>query len=376
MTEPDRSPALRDGPLRPRRIGLLAGLVLLLAGPPALAASADGTLGGRLRVRTADVTESVLAERRTTTGVVRAWRAATIAAETPGRIVERLVEPGHVAEAGELLLRTDPRRVEAGLRQARATHAARRVDVADAEQDLERAQRLFRENAISEDTVDDRRFALERARAQLDVAAAALADAERQVADASVRAPFAGKVEAVHVQLGDYVNVGTPVALLSDFSRARVVSGVGSADVGRISAGETVEISFADLGGLRLPATVTSVGSMRDPRGGTFPVELVLDGPAVGQLRDGLVATVAWGTGADGALPTIPTGAVVRRDGRLVAYVIDDGVAHERGIRTGRSDGDRIIVHEGLAPGERVVVEGHFALRDGARVEVAPEGAR
>jgi membrane fusion protein, multidrug efflux system len=112
---------------------------------------------------------------------------------------------------------------------------------------------------------------------------------------------------------------------------------------------------------------------MRDPRGGTFPVELVLDGPDVARLRDGLVASVTWGAGDNGAHPTIPIGAVLRREGRLVAYVVANGVASERSITTGRSDGSRIVVHEGLAPGEWVVIEGHFALRDGTRVELAPD---
>lgn len=346
-------------------------LVFALLAVPAAADEAG--LGGLLRVRVAEVTESILAERRTTTGIVRAWRTATVAAETSGRVVERLAEPGHISSEGELLLRTDSRRVDATLRQARATHTGRRVDVANAVQDLERAERLLRDNAISQDTVDERRFALERASAQLEVAAAALEDAQRQVVDTAIRAPFSGKVEAVYVHAGDYVNPGAPVAMLSDFSRARVISGVGSADVGRIVTGELVEVALPDLGGLRLPATVTSVGSMRDPRGGTFPVELVLDGPGIERLRDGLVASVTWGAGDNGAHLTIPTGAVLRREGRLVAYVVTDGVASERSITTGRSDGSRIIVHEGLMPGEWIVVEGHFALRDGVRVELAPD---
>jgi len=363
---------LREGGLRDRSqyFGAPMLLALALVSLPTVAENAD--LGGLLRVRAAEVTESSLGERRTTIGVVRAWRTATVAAEAPGRVVERLVEPGHVTGESELLLRTDSRRVDAVLRRARATLTAGRVDVANSERDLERVERLLRDDAISQDTVDDRRFALDRANALLEVAAADLDDAEQQVIDTAIRAPFVAKVEAVHVHVGDYLTVGAPVAMLSDFSRARVISGVGSADVGSIVPGEAAEISLADLGGLRLPATVTSVGSMRDPRGGTFPVELVVDGPGVERLRDGLMVTVIWGPGDNGAQPTIPTGAVLRREGRVVTYVVADGIAYERPITTGRSDGTRIVVHKGLAPGERVVIEGHFALRDGARVELAP----
>lgn len=120
------------------------------------------------------------------------------------------------------------------------------------------------EGAISQDVVDDRRFDLQRAQAQLEVTAAALEDAERQAVDADTKAPFAGKIEAVFVQVGDYVSTGTPIAVISDFSKARIVTGVSSTDISRIASGETAQIILPDLGGLELTAKVSSVGSIKD----------------------------------------------------------------------------------------------------------------
>jgi membrane fusion protein (multidrug efflux system) len=347
--------------------GLVLSWALLIA--PSVGAQ-EGDLGGRLRVSVAPATEVTLTERRSTTGVVRAWRTATVSAEIAGRVQQRHVEPGYFAAQGEDLISVDPRRVNAALRSAKATLAAQRVNVADAEQDLERTLSLLAKGAISQDVVDDRRFDLQRAQAQLEVTAAALEDAERQAADLNTKAPFAGKIEAVYVQVGDYVSTGTPVAVISDFSKARIITGVSSTDISRIASGETAQIILPDLGGLELTAKVSSVGSIKDAGGGTFPVELVLDTGPLARLREGLIATVKWGAGMDKAQLAIPTSAVLRRDGRIVTYTVRDGIATERQITTGRSNAERVVIHEGLNLGDQVVIEGHFALRDGALVDV------
>ncbi|WP_438985738.1 efflux RND transporter periplasmic adaptor subunit [Aequoribacter sp.] len=350
--------------------GLILSWALLIA--PSAGAQ-DSELGGRLRVSVAPATETTLTERRSTTGVVRAWRTATVSAEIPGRVRERHVEPGYFAAQEENLISVDPRRVNAALRSAQATLAAQRVNVADAEQDLERTLSLLAKGAVSQDVVDDRRFDLQRANAQLEITAAALEDAQRQAADVDTKAPFAGKIETVYVQVGDYVSTGTPVAAISDFSKVRIITGVSSRDISRIAWGETAQIILPDLGGLELPAKVSSVGSIKDARSGNFPVELVLDTGPLTRLRDGLVATVTWGAGMDKAELTIPTSAILRRDGRIVAYTVRDGIATERQITTGRSNAERVVIHEGINLGDHVVIEGHFALRDGARVDVVYE---
>ena len=241
--------------------GLVLSWALLIA--PSVGAQ-EGDLGGRLRVSVAPATEVTLTERRSTTGVIRAWRTATVSAEIQGRVLERHVEPGYFAVHEENLISVDPRRVNVALRSANATLAAQRVNVADAEQDLERTLSLLAKGAISQDVVDDRRFDLQRAQAQLEVTAAALEDAERQAVDADTKAPFAGKIEAVFVQVGDYVSTGTPIAVISDFSKARIVTGVSSTDISRIASGETAQIILPDLGGLELTAKVSSVGSIKD----------------------------------------------------------------------------------------------------------------
>ena len=328
-----------------------------------------------MRVRVAEVSETVLVEDRTSTCIVLAYRKATVATEVGGRIVERSVEPGHLAAKGEVLARTDDRRARIRLLQADALAKARRAEAERALQELDRLEPLLQQQAISQDMLDDRRFAQQSAAAELEAALANAEDARREVEDTLIRAPFSGKVEVMHVQLGDYANMGQPAATLSDFSQARLICGVSSSEVGLIQVGETARATFADLGGVQLQARVTSVGSIKNERVGTFPVELLLEGAAAENLREGLVGVVAWRSAtANSAVLTIPSGAVVRRGGGHATYVVVDGVANETPIRTGRGDGRRVEVFAGVTAGDLVVIEGQFALRDGARVETTGPG--
>ena len=175
----------------------------------------------------------------------------------------------------------------------------------------------------------------------------------------------------MHVQLGDFVNPGQPVVTQTDFSRARLIAGLSSAETGNVHAGDIARVTFDDLGGLTLQGTVTSVGRVRDAVSGTYPVEFSLQHPAVNQLREGMVGTVVWHSADTKQLRlSIPSAALVRRDGRIVTFVIESGRAIIRNIRIGNSDGRRVEVIEGLSKGEMVVTEGQFALRDGAPVEI------
>lgn len=331
----------------------------------------DLDIGGLLRVEVATAQEILMRVRGTNTGVVHAWRAATVAAEVPGRIVERHIEPGYEAKRGETLLVVDQERLRASLRQAEAAYNIRAVDLADTQTKLERSRELLEKKHISQDVVDDQRFAVDRATAALAAAKAQHDDSRYVLEDATIRAPFDGKIEAVHAQLGDYVRTGDPIATITDFSRARIITGIPSSSISLIALNDYAEVGFSDLGGVRLEARVTNVGSIKDRIAGTFPVELELDTQDVKGLRDGLVGTIAWAAD-DNNVPTlaVPVAALVRRQGSVTVFVALDGRVVSRPVRTRRNDGIMVEVVDGLAAGERVVVSGHFALQSGSRIEI------
>jgi len=363
-----------------RRPALFALAVLLLpsCGDPAAsdvhAAVRDREIAAPAaqRVRVAEVRRGSLDGLAGVTGITRPFRSATAAAEVGARVVDRHVEPGQDVEAGDPLVTLDATHLAIAVEEARAAHRAREVDLAEASRELSRGEELVAQGAISDGRHDNLRFAAQRARSARDLAAATLRRAERAKADAVVRAPFAGTVERVEVQVGDVLAPGAPVAEIADFGQVRLIAGVTAAEAAELKPGITASVSIPALGGFRTEAPIHSVGQLANPKTGTYPVELWLDN-SERRIREGMVGQLELPTPARGTSVIAPRAAILRKGG-LAVYVVEERgdqiLAIVRPVRAGRVQGDLIELLDGVEPGERVVVEGQFALVDGAAVFV------
>jgi RND family efflux transporter MFP subunit len=303
--------------------------------------------------------------------VVNAFRKSVISAEVGGRISRRLVEPGQSVIAGQVLVRLDDERLRMGVEVAAAQAQSRQVDLDQAEHDLRKGRRLIERNVISQDILDDFGFAFNRARSNLAAAQAQLASARRELADTMIRAAFSGTAEVVHVEQGDYLVPGAPVVTIADFSKVRVRAGVTAADANYLTLGDAAKIRLQALGGVELGGQIHSVGRIADASG-TFPVEIWVEDNQAQRLREGMVAIVFLPGLHSDPLPTVPRASVLRRDGEMFVYVLKQETAALRAISLGRSNAEFTEVLKGIELGERVVVDGMFALRDGANVEVVP----
>jgi len=327
----------------------------------------------RLRVKAEAVRRAPLAGGGRVTGTVHAFHKARITAETQGRVVARVVEPGAVIEAGDVLVALESSRLELEVRRTEASLRAARTVLAHAEREFERGERLAAESAISTQRRDDLRLGVDRAGDELALALVARDTAKRNLEDARIEAPFDGTVDSIDVSVGDFVSSGTPVATMVDLSRVRIFGGVTAREAARLRSGTTATVSFADLGGRSFDATLHSVGRVADASDGTFEIELWMDN-AETLMRDGLAARIELPQGDTEEFVLAPREALLRRDGRPEVFVVaDEGgrkVARSRIVRTGRSDGKWIEVVEGLESGDRIIYDGQFALEDGSFVEI------
>ena len=339
------------------------------AQPPAK----DSPLRTAVRVRVAPVVEECIERSGTVSGVVNAFHRATIAAETTGRVVTRHVEPGDVVDAGQVLIELDATRLRLAVEQAEATLRTREIDLAEARRELGRGNRLLGDDAISQSRHDAQRFAVDRAESAESLARIALRTAKRNLADATVRAPLAGSVEEVQVDVGDHVSPGRPLATLVDLSRVRIHAGVTSTEAAGLQPGTPAPVVLAELGGTAVEAEIHSVGRVADPASGTYTVELWLDSPD-GLLREGMVAQVRLPVEAGRRNPVVPRAALIRSEAGMTVFVVDQSSGEARAVarpvRIGRSNAEKVEVLDGVSVGEEVVIDGLFALRDGAPVLV------
>ena len=330
----------------------------------------------RVRVRVDAVRLEPFAADEAVTGTVRAFHKATITAETQGRVLERMLEPGTPVKRGGVIIALESSRFELEVRRTAASLAAARTVLRHAERELARGDQLLRQKAISSQQHDDLTLAVDRARDEILLAEVARDTAKRNLEDTQIAAPFDGTVDSVAVNVGDFVAPGTPVATLVDLSRVRIFGGVTAKEAARLVPGTKARVSFADLGGEAFEAKLESVGRVASAGDGTYDIELWMDDSA-GKMRDGLVARIELLDADERPTLIARRAALLRRNGHPEVFVVTNAAGENRAasrrVRTGRIHGEFVEVLDGLQAGDQVIWDGQFALGEGSVIVIDGE---
>lgn len=358
-----------------KRIGGRTGARALLWGA-ALAAGLIAGCGGESPARATPEARAVAAKVETVTPIAhtRHYRApatvvaaerAEISSRIMGHIRDIAVVEGQRVNAGQRLFSLDPIDVEGQLEQARqalrqAEHAAR-----DARIELERHERLYKEDVVPRQLLEKMQLQHELATSRVEQARAAMNAAAGQFRYTAVAAPISGVVTRKLAHAGDMALPGQPVLVIENPARLQVETQVGEAIFRSLKLGQTIEIEVDGQPG-RIEGRIARLSPAADPISRTFMVRLDVHAPG---LMSGAFARALFPQESAEAL-LIPATALVRRAGIEGVFVVDSqGIAQFRMLRTGARLGDRIEVQAGLVAGERIVVEGAERLQTGNRVQ-------
>lgn len=285
-------------------------------------------------------------------GTVRPKLFASIEAKIPGRVEKMLVSEGQTVQEGQLLAQLDAKEVQARLDQALAMKD-------QAEQDLRRFTSLVQQKAATQaeyDGVD----------AKARVARAEVVETQTMLSYAQVKAPFSGLITKKLTDVGDLASPGKPLFEIEDPSALRFEAGVPETFITRIKPGSSFEVNIPTLE-KSLKGAVAEVSPTADPNSRTFLVKVDLP-PAPG-LRSGQFGHVAV-PAEQASMINVPAAAVLQRGQMEVVYVVKDGRAWMRLVRTGRKLGSEVELLAGLDPGESIAVDNIAVLKDGQNVEV------
>jgi RND family efflux transporter MFP subunit len=233
--------------------------------------------------------------------------------------------------------------------------------LAAAEADLRRAQNLMARGAA---TPREGEEATSRAAA----AKAQLLAARDQLAYAVLRAPFAGRVAARPVNVGDVVSPGRPVVEIEGAGGLEVLATVEAGAAAALSPGSRVE-ALVDGQAVPLTALVRAVSPAGDAA--THRFEVRADLPGSPGLRSGLFARLLLPSSTGPTRITVPEGALFARGGLTGVFVVQDGRARLRFVAKGARVGGGVEVRAGLAAGESVVLDPQ-GLVDGTPVQPRP----
>ncbi|MDX1431142.1 MAG: efflux RND transporter periplasmic adaptor subunit [Gammaproteobacteria bacterium] len=305
--------------------------------------------------------------RREYPGSIRALQNAEVAFEVPGRIIEFFVAQGEPVVQGELIARLDPRDYEADLKASQA-------NLRKAESDLARSLGIYKEEpgAISKETIDSHRRAVDVARANLEVA-------EKAVEDTRLRAPFSGLLARKLVE--DYQNVQAkePIVIVQDSSTLQIEINVPERDVAQgktiykldsISGEFQPEVIVSALPDRVFPAEVVELATAADPVTRTFLVKLEFDNPDDVLILPGMTARVRVTVNPELAY-ALPVGAALAdSEGRAFVWKVNaaDMTVSKTPIELGNMLDSRVMVKDGVDEGDMIAVSGVHQLRDGMKV--------
>jgi len=215
-------------------------------------------------------------------------------------------------------------------------------------------------HATAREEARTRMAALAQRRAEYEIA-------RKQLADASVRAPFDGAVQSRPANLGEYVAAGTPIVTLVKSNPLRLRLEVPERDSMMVRHGQLVQLRVEGDTNV-YPGNIARLSPALSEQDRMLLVEA--DVPNPGTLRPGLFASASIIVKDREEVLTIPTNAVVTFAGIEKVVVIQDGKALEKDVTTGRRRGDRVEILSGLGLGESVVLD-PAGLRTGQPVVVS-----
>ena len=313
---------------------------------------------------------------------LEASNTVEIRPQVEGLLKQQAAVEGQRVEAGDLLFLIDPDPFVAALAHAQAEKAQAEARLAQAKRDLERVQRLFDSNVASQQALD-------------------AAEAQEKAARAAVRAGEAG-VETAQLRLG-YTRVISPIGGVVSRAEVRIGAAVKAFDtlLTRVYANDPMYVDFSiseqrmlqmqrDFGpdlarsanGFRIvlsdgseyphPGELDFVDQALDEKTATLPMRLVVPNPE-GLLRANQFARVVVPVDSVPDALVVPVRAVQEFQGMRSVWIVDkQGLAQQRDVQLGARLGGEWIVKGGLAPGDRVVVDGVQKLRPGIAVSTEP----
>lgn len=373
-------PALTSDARRPGRV-LAPALVALLSLVSAVLlsacsgrADAQGGPPPAMPVSVAPAVQRSVTDLETFSGRIEAAEFVELRPRVAGTVEKVHFTDGASVSRGQLLFTIDPRPFEAEVARAAAqlTAARARSELAGAE--LARAEKLLQNKAISKQEVDQLAASARTGTADIEAAEAALKVARLNLAHTAVQAPIAGRVSRAAVTAGNLVNEQVVLTTIAASNRVHAYFDGSEQTFLRVRASgnqpPVVRLGLANETGYPHQGRLDFIDNRLNPQTGAIRLRASFDNRE-GRFVPGMSARISMGTSAAYTATLVPERAVgTDQDRKVVVVVGADGQPQFRVVRLGAlQDGMRVVLGDGVKPGENVVVEGLQRIMPGVPVK-------
>jgi len=374
------------------RLSVLASLLLLLAG----CGQSTGNRAG-YATRTPDVGVMTIDYREATLttdlpGRISPYEQADVRPQVNGILKARLFEEGGTVRTGQALYQIDPAPYQAVFDSGKAALANAQASLATMRAKADRYASLLKQNAIAPQDYDDAVAAYKQAEANVLQQMANLESARINLGYTRIIAPITGRIGRSLVTVGALVTADqtNPLATIQTLDPIYVDINQSTADLlvlkkalaaGQLSGGipgtARVTLMLDDGSTYPLDGKLQFAEATVDANTGEVVLRAIFSNPN-GILLPGMYARATLVEGIEKHAILAPQQAVGRDDkGEPTAFVVDDrGIARQRVLQAARAVGQFWLVTAGLAPGDRLIVDGLQSVRDGQPVHAVLWSAR
>lgn len=323
-------------------------------------------------VATAVADEQAWEGTLTAVGSVATAKGVALAADVAGVVTRVAFESGDTVKQGQVLVELD-----AKVERAQLASALARKELATTT--IGRTRALAAKGAISQSQLDADESALQTATTDVEALQA-------QVAKKTIRAPFSGKLGIRTVNLGQYLQPGTSVAVLETIDAVHVDFSLPQQRLAEVTVGQPVRITLEGSGAAPLDGTIAAVDPNVDPVTRTIKLRADVANKTEG-LRPGMFVQVTVVMPDKRKSVTVPATAIVHAPYGDSVFVVEDRkadtpgeattpdgkpvkLARQQFVRVAASRGDFVALLDGVTKGQEIVTAGAFKLRNNATIFV------
>jgi multidrug efflux system membrane fusion protein len=307
-------------------------------------------------------------------GTVQALNTVSVRPQVGGQIEAMLFREGQEIAKDDVIARIDARSYQAQLDQAVAKKKQDEAKLGGARSTLKRYEELIQKSFVAAQDLENQRHTVRQLEAVVASDEAAIASARVQLGYTTIRAPISGLAGIRQVDVGNIVQGGQSdaIVVLTQVHPITVLFTLPEQQLERVrAAGADLKVSARDRGDNRVVAEgrLSVIDNQIDAATGSFKLKAEFSNDT-NSLWPGQFVNVRLEVGQLANALTVPSQALQRGpDGAYVYVVNDDSTVAQQAIKTGAEAGNgRTVVLEGLQAGQRVVSEGQFRLKPGAKV--------
>lgn len=389
------TPPLSNPPSAKGRAGCFVIILIVLAGGvwlwmhrPAPAAGGPpgagkgGARGGPVAVTAAEVKQEDFEEWLSLSGTITPLQVVVVRSRVDGQLDKVHFVEGQMVKAGDLLAEIDPRPFQVALDQAKGQLARDEALMVNARKDMDRYNALLKQDSIARQQVDTQASLVRQYEAALASDRAAVASAELQLSYTKVTAPLTGRVGLRQVDAGNMIRASDanglviitqmdPIGLVCAIPQERV-SAVRKRLMGKGPV--AVEAMDKEMNKLLARGQLLTTDNQIDLTSGTLKLKAQLPNNENLLFPNQFVVTRLL-VDTQPKATVAPATAIQRGAKGGYAYVLQpDSTVKLNNVVTGPVQGERVLITEGLNPGDKVITQGVDRLRDGSKVEVVTPG--